>query len=130
MLAAAVAGEVFASPSEDAVLAAIRAVTGPAGDEVGVLGWRDRGHCARCHPGRGWARRCRAWVRAHMCFFLLQNRFLPILTAYCHPAKCRWQHVLRAGRACSPLKNKAYIGYESGTGHCTRWHLDSGGARR
>ncbi|KAL4434444.1 hypothetical protein ABPG75_000885 [Micractinium tetrahymenae] len=31
MLAAAVCGEVFASPSEDAVLAAIRAVTGPAG---------------------------------------------------------------------------------------------------
>jgi dihydroxyacetone kinase len=32
MLAAAICGEVFASPSEDAVLAAIRAVTGPAGD--------------------------------------------------------------------------------------------------
>lgn len=31
ILAAAVAGEVFASPSEDAVLAAIRAVTGPKG---------------------------------------------------------------------------------------------------
>ena len=32
MLAAAVCGEVFASPSEDAVLAAVRAVTGPAGE--------------------------------------------------------------------------------------------------
>ena len=31
MLAAAVSGEVFASPSEEAVLAAIRAVTGHAG---------------------------------------------------------------------------------------------------
>ncbi|GFR46028.1 hypothetical protein Agub_g7302, partial [Astrephomene gubernaculifera] len=31
MLAAAVAGDVFASPPADAVLAAIRAVTGPAG---------------------------------------------------------------------------------------------------
>ena len=38
MLAAAVCGEVFASPSEDAVLAAIRAVTGPAGGPIGRAG--------------------------------------------------------------------------------------------
>eukprot|EP00887_Chlorella_sp_A99_P001675 scaffold8.g1675.t1 len=39
MLAAAVAGEVFASPSEDAVLAAIRAVAGPAGCLVIVMNY-------------------------------------------------------------------------------------------
>jgi dihydroxyacetone kinase len=31
MLTAAIAGDIFAAPTEDAVLAAIRAVTGPAG---------------------------------------------------------------------------------------------------
>jgi hypothetical protein len=41
MLAAAVCGEVFASPSEDAVLAAIRATTGEAGRRP------------RSHPARG-----------------------------------------------------------------------------
>ncbi|KAL4420321.1 hypothetical protein ABPG77_010226 [Micractinium sp. CCAP 211/92] len=39
MLAAAVCGEVFASPSEDAVLAAIRAVTGPAGCLLVVMNY-------------------------------------------------------------------------------------------
>lgn len=39
MLAAAVAGEVFASPSEDAVLAAIRAATGPAGCLLVVMNY-------------------------------------------------------------------------------------------
>ncbi|KAL6772417.1 DAK1 [Auxenochlorella protothecoides x Auxenochlorella symbiontica] len=39
MLAAAVAGDVFASPSEDAVLAAIRAVGGPAGVVLIVMNY-------------------------------------------------------------------------------------------
>lgn len=48
MLAAAVCGEVFASPSEDAVLAAIRAVTGPAGGPRLCAGRRLMQHRVAC----------------------------------------------------------------------------------
>lgn len=64
MLAAAVCGEVFASPSEDAVLAAIRAVTGPAGrSTVPTVLWAS---CTHSRPKRASqassAERCRVRV--------------------------------------------------------------------
>jgi hypothetical protein len=50
MLAAAVCGEVFASPSEDAVLAAIRAVTGPAGAHTYSV--PRAACCPQCQPAQ------------------------------------------------------------------------------
>lgn len=52
MLTAAVCGEVFASPSEDAVLAAIRATTGEAG---GIRAWQ-------AHVGQRMSGRRMPWV--------------------------------------------------------------------
>ncbi len=50
MLAAAVAGDVFASPSEDAVLAAIRAVGGPAGVVLIVMNYTGDRCMAQLEP--------------------------------------------------------------------------------